>query len=94
MYYHYYEYPMSHKVREHYGVRTDRYKLIHFYTVNEWELFDLKTDPQEMKNVHGDAAYAETRKQLEAELKRLQAQYKVDRPTATDAEVRGPGKNR
>jgi arylsulfatase A-like enzyme len=88
MYYHYYEYPTSHKVREHCGVRTDRYKLIHFYTVDEWELFDLREDPQEMKNVYGDPAYADTRKQLEAELKRLQAQYQVDQPTATDAELR------
>jgi arylsulfatase A-like enzyme len=94
MYYHYYEYPMSHKVREHYGVRTDRYKLIHFYTVNEWELFDLKTDPQEMKNVYGDPAYADTRKQLEAELKRLQAEYKVDKPMARDEDVREPRRAR
>ena len=88
MYYHYYEYPMSHKVREHHGVRTDRYKLIHFYTVDEWELFDLKTDPQEMKNVYGDPAYADTRKQLEADLKRLQTEYKVDNPTAADEDLR------
>jgi arylsulfatase A-like enzyme len=90
MYYHYYEYPMSHKVREHYGVRTERYKLIHYYTVDEWELFDLKTDPQEIKNVYSDAAYAETRKELEAELKRLQAQYKDNKPDTTDKELRRP----
>jgi arylsulfatase A-like enzyme len=88
MYYHYYEYPTSHKVREHYGVRTDRYKLIRYYTVNEWELFDLKTDPQEMKNVYGDPAYADTRKELEAELKRLQEQYKDTNPNATDKDLR------
>ena len=38
MYYHYYEYPKSHRVRQHFGVRTERYKLIHYHTVNEWEL--------------------------------------------------------
>ena len=80
-YYHYYEYPQSHKVREHFGVRTDRYKLIHFYTTNEWELFDLKTDPREMKSVYADPAYADARKEMEAELKRLQEQYKDTDPT-------------
>ncbi|HEV2296305.1 MAG TPA: sulfatase [Tepidisphaeraceae bacterium] len=88
MYYHYYEYPTSHRVREHHGVRTDRYKLIHFYTLGEWELFDLKTDPQEMKNVYGDPAYAETRRELEPELKRLQEHYKVDKPMASDKDLR------
>ncbi|MGB7156552.1 MAG: sulfatase [Tepidisphaeraceae bacterium] len=82
-YYHYYEYPQSHKVREHYGVRTDRYKLIHFYTVNEWELFDLKTDPAEMKSVYGDPNYADVRKELEAELKRLQERYQDKALTRT-----------
>jgi arylsulfatase A-like enzyme len=88
MYYHYYEYPQSHKVREHYGMRTDRYKLIHFYTTSEWELFDLKADPQEMKSVYADPAYAEARKELEAELKRLQEQFKVDKPEGTDKDLR------
>ena len=31
IYYHYYDYPTYHMVRKHDGVRTDRYKLIHFY---------------------------------------------------------------
>jgi arylsulfatase A-like enzyme len=79
---------MSHKVREHYGVRTERYKLIRYYTVNESELFDLQTDPREMKNVYGDPAYADTQKSLEAELKRLQAQYKDDHPDVTDKDLR------
>jgi len=78
-YYHYYEYPGPHAVRRHYGVVTDRYKLVHFYEsdVNEWELFDLKTDPQEMKSVYGRTEYAEVQKQLEAELNRLRAELKV-----------------
>ncbi len=51
LYYHYYEFPLPHAVKRHYGIRTDRYKLIHFYDdINEWELFDLKKDPAEMKN--------------------------------------------
>lgn len=50
MYYHYYEYPAEHSVKRHYGVRTRRYKLIHFYhDIDEWELYDLEKDPQEMR---------------------------------------------
>jgi arylsulfatase A-like enzyme len=77
MYYHYYEYPAVHSVKRHYGVRTKRYKLIHFYNdIDEWELYDLKSDPDEMRNVYSDPAYADTVKELTAELKRLRTQYK------------------
>ena len=47
VYYHYYEFPGAHSVAKHYGVRTKRHKLIHFYDLDEWELFDLETDPNE-----------------------------------------------
>jgi len=77
MYYHYYEYPGAHSVKKHYGVRTGRYKLIHFYhDIDEWELYDLAKDPREMKNVFGDASYADIVKELKAELKRLRTKYK------------------
>jgi len=77
MYYHYYEYPAVHSVKRHYGVRTDRHKLIHFYNdIDEWELYDLRKDPREMKNVFDDPAYADTVKKLKAELKRLRKKYK------------------
>jgi arylsulfatase A-like enzyme len=77
LYYHYYEYPAVHMVKRHYGVRTDRYKLIHFYyDIDEWELYDLEKDPKEMNNVYDDPAYAEVREQLHQRLKELQAQYK------------------
>ena len=76
-YYHYYEYPAVHSVKRHYGVRTRRYKLIHFYhDIDEWELYDLEKDPREMKNVLGDPAYADTVNELKAELKRLREKYK------------------
>lgn len=75
VYYHYYEYPEAHRAREHYGVRTERYKLIHFYTIGEWELFDLEKDPRELNNVYADPAYAAVRKELKAELKRLRTHY-------------------
>ena len=76
IYYHYYEYPGAHAVKRHYGVRTDRYKLIHFYhDVDEWELFDLEKDPQEMMNVIDDPEYASVLKDMQAELVKLQKQY-------------------
>jgi arylsulfatase A-like enzyme len=77
MYYHYYEYPAVHSVKRHYGVRTQRYKLIHFYNdIDEWELYDLKKDPREMKNILNDPAYANIVTELKAELKRLRKKYK------------------
>ena len=77
-YYHYYEFPGAHSVARHYGVRTDRYKLIHYYRRGEWELFDLKEDPQEMNSVYGDEEYADVQKELEEELERLRKKYKDD----------------
>jgi len=50
-YYHYYEFGSPHWVLPHYGIRTERYKLIDYYTINEWELFDLERDPDEMESL-------------------------------------------
>ena len=77
MYYHYYEYPQGwHLVKRHYGIRTERYKLIHFYNdINKWELYDLQNDPHELNNVIEDSAYANVLKELKEELKRLQYHY-------------------
>jgi arylsulfatase A-like enzyme len=78
-YYHYYEFPGPHDVRKHYGVVTDRYKLIHFYEpeMNYWELFDLKTDPQEMTSVYDKPEYAAVQADLATELARLRKELKV-----------------
>ncbi|MEG1581084.1 MAG: sulfatase [Bacteroidaceae bacterium] len=77
LYYHYYEYPAEHKVKRHYGVRTARYKLIHFYNdIDTWELFDLKKDPQELHNIYGQPSTEKLTKQLMQELHKLQKQYK------------------
>lgn len=78
-YYHYYEYPGPHSVRRHYGVVTNRYKLVHFYEpeMNYWELFDLQNDPHELRSVYGHKEYAEAQKELEKELTRLRTEYKV-----------------
>ena len=77
LYYHYYEYPHGwHYVKRHYGVRTEKYKLIHFYNdIDAWELFDLEIDPDEMNNLFGDVAYAAIQHELEGELKRLRDVY-------------------
>ena len=77
LYYHYYEYPAIHSVKAHCGVRTEQYKLIHFYKDNEWELFDLQNDPHEMDNIYGKPGTEEITEQLTQELRRLQAEYKV-----------------
>jgi arylsulfatase A-like enzyme len=78
-YYHYYEFPGPHSVARHYGVVTDRYKLVRFYEpdMDYWELFDLKTDPKELRSVYGKPEYAETQRKLERELERLRAELKV-----------------
>jgi arylsulfatase A-like enzyme len=78
MYYRYYHYPMHHKVQPHYGVRTERYKLIYFNKIDQWELFDLRKDPHEQKNVVADPEYAEILKMLKAEMYRLKKELKDD----------------
>lgn len=78
IYYHYYEYPYGwHKVKKHYGIKTCRYKLIHYYNdIDAWELYDLKNDPQEMNNLYGIPAYQPLADSLKEELKELQIKYK------------------
>ena len=74
MYYHYYEYPAIHRVKRHYGIRTQRYKLIHYYyDIDCWELFDLRTDPHELNNLYNNPDYADTVTRLTADLRQLQA---------------------
>lgn len=76
LYYHYYEYPAEHAVRRHYGVRTSRYSLMHFYNdIDEWELYDLKKDPQQMRNIYGQPGTERLTKRLIKELHRLQDFY-------------------
>lgn len=76
-YYHYYEYPASHCVHRHYGVRSDRYKLIYFYELDEWELFDLQEDPNELKSVYDDPDYTSVLTEMKDELDRLRDEYAV-----------------
>jgi arylsulfatase A-like enzyme len=77
VYYHYYEYPAEHMVNRHYAIVTKEYKLIHYYFVeDQWELIDRVKDPQEMKNVYNDPAYAEIRADLHKRLDDLRTKYK------------------
>ncbi|MGL5261885.1 MAG: sulfatase family protein [Bacteroides sp.] len=76
LYYHYYEYPAEHAVKKHYGIRTERYKLIHFYEdIDEWELYDLLKDPAELNNLYEQNELQGLIKTLKEELHELQVQY-------------------
>lgn len=69
LYYHFYEYKADHTVLPHYGVREKRYKVIYFYTVGEWELYDLDKDPSEQNNLINVKAYAKTLERMKGVLK-------------------------
>lgn len=75
LYYHYYEFPAAHHVYPHYGIRKEDYKLICFYTLDEWELYDLKADPDELNNLYFNNEYSEQREVLMKELRELQKFY-------------------
>jgi arylsulfatase A-like enzyme len=74
MYYRYYHYPGDHKVQQHYGVRTERYKLIYFNRIDAWELYDLQKDPTEIRNIYEEKDSAVIVQQLKKELKRLRTE--------------------
>ena len=78
--------PVPHHVRPHYGVITDRYKLVHYYKpdVDDWELLGPpEADPLEVKNFYHDPAYADTVKELHAELERLRKEVKETEDAAS-----------
>ena len=76
IYYHYSEYPAEHAVKRHYGIRTERYTLIHFYyDIDSWELYDLEKDPSNMKNQIENPKYARILKNLKNQLWNLQVKY-------------------
>lgn len=84
VYYHYYEGPDTpaswHDVARHYGVRTDRYTLAHYYDYGEWELFDLEEDPDQIRSLYDDPRYETVRGQLKEKIRELQVQYAVTDP--------------
>ena len=82
LYYHYYAFPSTHDVRRHEGVSENRFKLIRFYgrgvpDGEEWELYDLQEDPQEMQSQYNNPEYAAEVTRLKKELKRLRKYYQV-----------------
>lgn len=84
LYYQYFEGEGNvHNVYKHYGVRTDCYKLAYFYTLGEWEFYDLEKDPNEMKSEYDNPAYADQLAELKKELARLRKYYMV--PLEEDA---------
>lgn len=75
VYYHYYE-NGEHAVSPHFGIRTDRYKLIRFYNrVESWELYDLQADPTELNNVYASEEYEDIEKEMKEKLAELILQY-------------------
>lgn len=83
MYYHYYEFPFWHHVQPHYGIRTQKYTLAHFYyNIDVWELYDLEKDPNQMNNIYNDPNYASTITELKAKLKNLMIKYENDKSLA------------
>ncbi|MBS1563383.1 MAG: DUF4976 domain-containing protein, partial [Bacteroidetes bacterium] len=80
LYYHYYEFVKDHTVIPHLGIRSERYKLIYFYTVNEWELYDLQKDPQEQQNLIRDPQYQKLAADLKVQLIKLRDIYDDHEP--------------
>jgi arylsulfatase A-like enzyme len=77
-YYHYYEgVDQVHNVHKHEGVTNGRAKLIHYYPIGEWEMFDLTSDPNELSNIYGRPEHAQLQRELEAELARLRRELDV-----------------
>jgi len=74
IYYRYYHDPGHHNTRAHYGIRTDTHKLIHFWKTDQWELYDLVNDPDEMKNLFSDAASQSVVADLKARMARLRSE--------------------
>lgn len=79
VYYHYYEFPEPHHVHPHFGIRTEKYKLIYFYEdMSSWELYDLMKDPHEVHNIYSKKENKKTIAGLKSKLKKLIIQYKDD----------------
>jgi arylsulfatase A-like enzyme len=80
LYYHYYEYPIDHYVAPHLGIRGERYKLIYFYTIGEWEFYDLKTDPDEQRNRIHSATHKSLMQRMKIRLLQLRDKYNDHEP--------------
>jgi arylsulfatase A-like enzyme len=90
LYYHFYENPGFHGVARHYGVRGDRYKLMHYYENDEWELFDLQEDPQDLVNLYGAPGYKDITRDLKQRLQALRELYQVPQEDPSAPWYHGP----
>ena len=80
MYYHYYEFPFWHHVQPHYGIRTQKYTLAHFYyNIDVWEFYDLEKDPDQMNNIFDEPEYENIVNELKVKLKRLMVKFEDDK---------------
>ncbi len=77
-------------VQRHEGAYDGRYKLMYFYDIDEWELYDLKADPEEMTNQFNNPEYASVLERMKKELNKLRAQHKVPKNKIKD--VSNPSK--
>ncbi|MDC0273765.1 MAG: sulfatase [Planctomycetaceae bacterium] len=83
LYYHYYEYPGPHSVRRHFGVRTKEHKLMHYYNLDEYELYDMQRDPDELNSVYDDPNYEKVANDLKRRVKEFQDLYQVPDDSGT-----------
>jgi len=67
----------THNVAAHDGVRTANHKIFWVPKTKEYQLFDMKKDPQEMRSVHNDPAYAGVFKEMKQELDAARKKYRV-----------------
>src|SRR5207302_10429291 len=84
MYYRYYHDPGDHNTRAHFGVRTLTHKLIYFWKKDQWEMFDLINDPDELHNLYNDPSQQEVVAKLKKEMYRLKRELKDEDQFATE----------
>lgn len=88
-YYRYYHDPGDHNTRAHYGVRTATHKLVYFWKIDQWEMFDLVKDPDELHNLYNDPSQQALVARLKAELYRLKREVKDDDQFANEQPPHG-----
>ncbi|MGI9241091.1 MAG: sulfatase/phosphatase domain-containing protein, partial [Verrucomicrobiales bacterium] len=87
-YYHYYEYPSVHQVPRHFGIRTETHKLMKFYQFGEeWEMYDLEADPDELTNLYGKAGTEDVTAKLKKQLEDLREYYDDDSDVSEKSEA-------
>jgi arylsulfatase A-like enzyme len=92
-YYRYYHDPGDHNTRAHYGIRTTTHKLIYFWKKDQWELYDLVKDPDELHNLYSDQSQKALVRELKAQLYRLKKEVKDDDQYANEQPPQGVDSN-